>query len=308
MKHIVSVSIGSSDRNHSAQVSILGEDYLVERIGTDGDIDKAIELIRKMDGEVDAFGMGGIDLYMAAVGKKYVFKDAKKIADAARKTPLVDGTGLKSTLEYRVVKHAAEVERLPIAGKRVLVVCAIDRIGMGVAFEELGCRVTYGDIMYALGLPIPLHSLKWIYRLAPIVMPIATRIPFKWLYPTGKGQTVQEGKEAAKYARFYDEADIIAGDFHFIRKYLPERIDGKIIITNTVTSKDVDELGQRGASVLVTTTPEINGRSFGTNVLEAILVTFIKKPIDDITERDYFDQLDRLEIKPRIVRYTQPQE
>ena len=307
MKRIVSVSIGSSDRNHSAHVNMLGEDYLVERIGTDGDIEKAIDLIRKMDGEVDAFGMGGIDLYMAAVGKKYVFKDAKRIADAARKTPLVDGTGLKSTLEYRVVKHAAEVEKLPIAGKRVLVVCAIDRIGMGVAFEELGCRVTYGDIMYALGIPIPLHSLKWIYRLAPIVMPIATRIPFEWLYPTGTGQTVQDAKASTKYARFYDEADVIAGDFHFIRKYLPGRIDGKIVITNTVTSKDVEELGQRGASALVTTTPEINGRSFGTNVLEAILVTFINKPVDDITEKDYFDQLDRLEIKPRIVRYTQPQ-
>jgi len=307
VKHIVSVSIGSSDRNHSAHVNMLGEDYLVERIGTDGDIEKAIDLIRKMDGEVDAFGMGGIDLYMAAVGKKYVFKDAKRIADAARKTPLVDGTGLKSTLEYRVVKYAAEVEKLPIAGKRVLVVCAIDRIGMGVAFEELGCRVTYGDLMYALGIPIPLHSLKWIYRLAPIVMPIATRIPFEWLYPTGTGQTVQDAKASTKYARFYDEADVIAGDFHFIRKYLPDRIDGKIVVTNTVTSKDVEELGRRGASALVATTPEINGRSFGTNVLEAILVTFINKPVDDITEKDYFDQLDRLEIKPRIVRYTQPQ-
>jgi len=55
--------------------------------------------------------------------------------------------------------------------------------------------------------------------------------------------------------------------------------------------------------VLVATTPEIEGRSFGTNVLEAILVTLIKKPVDDITEKDYFDMLDKLEIKPRIVRY-----
>jgi len=305
VKHIVSVSIGSSERNHSAHVSMLGEDYLVERIGTDGDIDRAIDLMREMDGKVDAFGMGGIDLYMAGVGKKYVFRDAKKIARAAQKTPLVDGTGLKSTLEYRVVKYAAEVEKLPISGKRVLVVCAIDRIGMGVAFEELGCRVTYGDLMYALGIPIPVHSLKWIYRLAPIIMPIATQLPFKWLYPTGKGQTTQDPKASAKYARLYEDSDVIAGDFHFIRKYLPDRIDGKIVITNTVTSKDVEELGRRGASVLVTTTPEIEGRSFGTNVLEAILVTLIKKPVDDITEKDYFDMLDELEIKPRIVRYAE---
>ncbi|MEA4884070.1 MAG: quinate 5-dehydrogenase [Clostridia bacterium] len=301
MKHIVSVSIGSSDRNHKATINVLGEDVLLERIGTDGNIERAVELIRELDGKVDAFGMGGIDLYMAGAGKKFVFKDARHIAAAAQKTPLVDGTGLKSSLEYRVVKRVAEVEKLPIAGKNVFVVCAIDRIGMGIAFEELGCKVTYGDLMFAVGIPIPLHSVRSLYRLAPIVMPIITQIPFKWLYPTGKEQSGSAGPR--KYQKYYDRADVIAGDFHYIRKYLPDRIDGKTVITNTVTSKDVDELGRRGASVLVTTTPEMQGRSFGTNVIEALLVTMINKPVSEIAEKDYFDMLDKLDIRPRVVRY-----
>ena len=87
---------------------MLGEDYLVERIGTDGDINRAIDLMRRWTARWTRLN-GRIDLYMAGVGKKYVFRDAKKIARAAQKTPLVDGTGLKSTLG-RVVKHAAEVE------------------------------------------------------------------------------------------------------------------------------------------------------------------------------------------------------
>jgi hypothetical protein len=302
VKRIVSVSIGSRDRDHKTVLSILGEEMQIERIGTDGDIARAIEIIKELDGQVDAFGMGGIDLYMAGAGKRYVFRDARRIAAAAKKTPLVDGTSLKSTLEYRVVKYTEEVEKIPIAGKKVLVVCAIDRIGMGQAFEELGCQMTYGDLIFGLGVPIELHSLAWVKRLGRVLMPIIVQLPFTWLYPTGKKQK----QTARRHSKYYKWADVLAGDFHYIKRYMPDRIDGKIVITNTVTSKDVEDLGRRGASILVTTTPEMNGRSFGTNVIEAMLVTLIDKPVPEITEDDYFEMLGRLNVKPRVVRYGSP--
>ncbi|MFY9114564.1 MAG: quinate 5-dehydrogenase [Dethiobacteria bacterium] len=307
MKRVISVSIGSSARNHSARINLLGEDILVERIGTDGDIGRAIELIEKLDGRVDAFGMGGIDLYMAGVGRKYVFRDARIISAAAKKTPLVDGTILKSTLEYDAVKYAAEIGHLPLSGKNVFVVCVIDRIGMGRAFEELGCKMVYGDLMFSTGMNIPLHSLRSIYLLAPVLMPILTRLPFSWLYPTGQKQNVNREEERAnpklKFQKYYHRADIVAGDFHYIYQYLPPRMEGKIIITNTVTSKEVEELGRRGIRILMTTTPEIDGRSFGVNVIEAILVALIDKPLDRITYQDFVRMLERLDIKPHIVRY-----
>jgi hypothetical protein len=307
LKHVVSVSIGSSARNHSARINLLGKDILVERIGTDGDIHKAIELIGKLDGQVDAFGMGGIDLYMAGVGRRYVFRDARNISTAARKTPLVDGTILKSTLEYDAIKYAAGTDHLPLSGRNVFVVCVIDRIGMGRAFEELGCKTVYGDLMFTTGMNIPLHSLSSIYLLVPVLMPILTRLPFSWIYPTGRQQNEnrEEGKknQGLKFQKYYHGADIVAGDFHYIYQHLPPRMEGKIIVTNTVTSKEVEELGRRGVSVLMTTTPEIEGRSFGVNVIEAILVALMEKPPDRITRSDFVQMLERLDIKPRITRY-----
>jgi hypothetical protein len=78
MKHIVSVSLGSSSRDHKGSMNIFGEEYVLERRGTDGDIEKAISLLRELDGKVDAFGMGGIDLYLQGMGKKLMFRDAKR--------------------------------------------------------------------------------------------------------------------------------------------------------------------------------------------------------------------------------------
>ena len=96
MKHIVSVSLGSSKRDHAFETDFMGERFQIERIGTDGDWDKAIQLIRDLDGKIDAFGMGGIDLYIRIAGKPYIIKDAKRLV-AEAKSPMLDGSGLKNT-------------------------------------------------------------------------------------------------------------------------------------------------------------------------------------------------------------------
>ena len=54
MKRAVSISIGSSKRNKAVQVELLGEQVSIERIGTDGDMEKAAQLYRELDGKVDA--------------------------------------------------------------------------------------------------------------------------------------------------------------------------------------------------------------------------------------------------------------
>jgi hypothetical protein len=43
MKRVVSVSLGSSSRDHKATLQLLGQEVTIERIGTDGDIEKAIQ-------------------------------------------------------------------------------------------------------------------------------------------------------------------------------------------------------------------------------------------------------------------------
>ena len=45
LRRVVSVSLGSSKRNKSHEVEVLGERFLIERIGTDGDLKKFAELI-----------------------------------------------------------------------------------------------------------------------------------------------------------------------------------------------------------------------------------------------------------------------
>ena len=297
MKRIVSISIGSSSRNHKVETEILGEEFVIERIGTDGDIRKAIQAIKELDGKVDMFGMGGIDIYLYGKrNKRYVLKSALPILRAAVKTHIVDGSGLKNTLERRVVRFVNDECNIPFMDKRILLVCGLDRFGMAESFEELGGKVTYGDLIFALGIKIPITSLRALHTVADILMPVVSRLPFKMLYPTGDNQN----QNTPKYHEYYYNADIIAGDFIYIKKHAPLEMTGKIIITNTVTLDDIKLLKERGVKMLITSTPELNGRSFGTNVMEAVLLSLTNVKPDQVTPDIYEDLIAVSGFKHRV--------
>jgi hypothetical protein len=296
LKHVVGISLGSAERDHVVTVELLGQTYKVERLGTDGDMKAMIDKITEMDGHVDAFGLGGMDLYIYAVDRRYEFRDARRIVRVAKKTPIVDGSGLKNTLERRAIEHLAAHTDLFDRPQKALLMCAMDRLGMAQALEKAGCMMTYGDFPFTLNLPIPIHSLNKLALVARVIAPIVCQLPFKMVYPTGEKQT----ESKPRYARYFEEAQIIAGDFHFIRRYMPPEIEGKIIITNTVTRDDIEFLKKSKAKTLITTTPEMDGRSFGTNVMEALLVCLAggKK---ELSEDEHNRSLAELELIPRIV-------
>ncbi len=140
MKRAVSISLGSSKRNKAVEVELLGERVSIERIGTDGDMEKAAQLYREMDGKVDAFGVGGADLGLMVDDKWYPLYSVLPMVRYVQKTPIVDGTGLKNTLENRVVPfmEARIKGYLDQMGRRALVTAGADRWGMTQALIEGG--------------------------------------------------------------------------------------------------------------------------------------------------------------------------
>jgi hypothetical protein len=269
----VSISLGASSRDHSADLELLGGSVHVARIGTDGDMERAARLFQSLDGEVRAFGLGGADLGMLVGGRWYPFHSVRPVVRYVQRTPVVDGSGLKTVLE----RHAAAVlERhfcayLDQVGRKVLVVTGSDRFGMLEGFAEHGYRIVCGDLMFGLGVPIALRSVAAVRRLVPIMMPLVGRLPLRMLYPVGQtGET-----RTPRWTRHFERATVIAGDCHYITRYMPTRMDGKIVVTNTTTPQDLDLFRKAGVRHLVTTTPSLGGRSFGTNALEAALVALL---------------------------------
>ena len=295
MKRAVSISIGSSKRDKAVEVNLLGEMVRIERIGTDGDMEKAAQLFKEMDGKVDAFGLGGADLGLLVDNKFYPLQSVKTIVRFVKQTPIVDGSGLKNTLENRAVPFMHAKTGDYIMEKKALIVSGADRWGMTISFVEAGYECVFGDLMFGLGIPIPLRSATALKRLAPIAVPIAGRLPFKWVYPTGEKQEKRE----PKWQKHYEWASVIAGDMHYVRRHIPDHLPGKVIITNTTTAADVDLLKKIGIKYLVTTTPILQGRSFGTNMMEAALIAASGRG-RVLTHPELTELIDQLNMQPHI--------
>ncbi|MCS7039909.1 MAG: quinate 5-dehydrogenase [Anaerolineae bacterium] len=300
MKHVVSISLGSSTRNKSVVITLDGEPIRIERVGTDGDEAKARRLFEELDGKVDALGVGGVELYLRLEGREYPLRSGLSLVKNVRQTPCVDGRGLKHTLERRVFELATPALGFRPHYRQAFMTLGVDRFGMAQAVAEVSDRVVYGDLMFALGLPIPITSLRQLRVLARLLLPVIGLLPVSMLYPTGEKQE----QITPKYPRYWAAAELIAGDFLYIRKHLPDDLHGKTILTNTTTEQDVELLRQRGLRWLITTTPRYEGRSFGTNMMEAALTAYAGKG-RVLTEAELNELIDRLQLRPSVQRLNE---
>ncbi len=301
MKKIISISVGSSARDHTTRHTFLGQECEISRRGTNGDFKKAIELYKELDGKVDAFGIGGVEFFLQVEDKKYYFRDVKRIRNAIKISKAGDGNGVKGLLERRAFeyleKYLNEKEGRSLKGLPALKTTVVERYSMGKAMVDSGLDVTFGDFMFALGLPIAIKKLSTARLVAATLLPVVTQVPFSWLYPLG---SEQDKPPQPKWTKYYQQSQVIAGDFLQIRQYMPNDLTGKIIVTNTTTPKNVEELRQRNLHILVTVTPRLEGRSFGTNVMEATLLALMDKPQSEVTQTDFLDLINHIPLEPNI--------
>jgi hypothetical protein len=294
MKRAVSVSLGSSKRDKSVTIKLKDQQILVERIGTDGNIDKARELYLDLDGKVDAFGVGGVDLYLRLNEREYPLRAALKLVSGVTQSPLCDGRGLKHTLERRVFE-LAHPQLGDVHFKQAFIPVAVDRLGLAEGVSEISERIVFGDLMVALGIPIPVYGIPNFKRVARVMLPIVSWFPMSMLFYGSDG-----AEQEPKYVKYFQGSDLIAGDFLFMRKYMPMDMSGKTILTNTTTEENFDLLRSRGVKTVITTTPRYDGRSFGTNMMEAALTAYAGKG-RNLTDSELNELIDELALKPTVM-------
>jgi hypothetical protein len=295
MKHVVSISLGSSARDKKAKFKLGDETIVLERIGCDGDEKKARALFVEMDGQVDAFGVGGVELYVRVIDKNYPLRSGVNLVKEVKKTPCTDGRGIKMILEGNIFQMAEPHIHHPISPRKAMMPLAADRYGMANSLDQAGFDLVFCDLMFGLGIPIPVKGLARLRFVAALLLPIVGLMPISILYPTGENQD----ENVPKYEKWFNYGPVIAGDFQYIRRHMPQDLSGKIIITNTTTQDDVDLLRARGVSYLVASTPRIDGRTFGTNVLEAALIAYADQD-RELTDAELQSLVEELDLKPSV--------
>jgi aconitate hydratase len=79
---------------------------------------------------------------------------------------------------------------------------------------------------------------------------------------------------------------------------------GKTIVANTTTAENIEFLKNHGVHLMITTTPRYDGRSFGTNMMEAALTAYAGKG-RPLTLDELNALIDELDLRPTVM-YLNP--
>jgi hypothetical protein len=147
--------------------------------------------------------------------REYPLRAALKLVKGVTKTPLSDGGGLKRTLERRVF-DLVRPKLGEVRFRQGFVPVGIDRQGLATAIAEVCGKIVFGDLMVALGVPIPLYGIPSFKRVARIMLPIVSYFPMSLIFYGSDG-----AQQELKYVKYFEGSDLIAGDFVFMGKYMP---------------------------------------------------------------------------------------
>lgn len=304
MKSVISISLGSSKRDMEGDINVLGQNIAIKRIGCDGSVELAKNMIKNFDGKTTVITLGGTDIYLKVAGMRYTIPLGKQLEQCAKITPVVDGSRIKQTYERKVIEYIVGEKNITnINKKKILIVSAVDRFGMTEELMKFSKNIIFGDLVFADIIDWPIRDY-WLFKIIAnfYLSHIMPKMRFQDLYPTGRVQDHMTGK----FQRYFDEADIIVGDWLMIKKNLSPIggfLTGKTIITNTVTVEDIRILREKKLGQLITYTFKIGERSFGTNVMDGVFVAILGKKLDEIKDNDYYEIINKLNLKPEIMTF-----
>jgi len=299
--------IARSGEERTDIVRILGQAVSVRRLVCGDDLERACRLVEEYDGAVSVIGLEDIPLTLRLGQEQTGHELTGKIATAARDTPVVDGAGIRPALERWGTMLADRAQPGIFAEKRVLMMPGLNHVGLASSLAGHGCRVRYADPVVFFGLP----DFPGVTRRATMEQAAGPMLEalqsdeLRRLYPGA-----EHGRGHGHHG-LVQWADLLAGDAATIRCFAPGDLRGKTIVVDRASQEDVDDFARRGASILVTMLPALEGDgSLGgasAGLIEAALVAVRSDPGLSLSEDTYLDQIAGLDWSPGV-RYLQPDE
>ncbi|GAB4530183.1 MAG: serine carboxypeptidase [Anaerolineales bacterium] len=306
MKKILVIHLGNSEEEQTV-ANILGQDVQVVRIGAGGDIERVRAMLHSWDGKVDAIGLDGYPRELNLAGYRMTHALHASLFTEGISTPLVDGSGVRNSLESWSLILAERAQPGLFSKKRVLMVPGMNHQNLVRGMRNYTEEIRYADPVIYFALPdFPLFtSPNLAARIAlPTLEQLKDAPPRRIAPQAGTPGTPRTEKP-------FLWADVLAGDIGAIRRYAPAKLKRKIVVVEWASAEDLADLKQRGASIVVNLIPKLDGdgdmdhRSAA--MIEALLVALRPNPEQPLTENTYLDMVAELAWQP-VLHFLQPED
>jgi len=304
VKQVVSISLGPSENNYQFETEFLGQDFIIKRFGTDGDMEKAAELLLKWDKDAEVIGLGNVK-FPYGFGPRYLIKKHHhKLHElgAQIQTPVTIGSALRDVSFEWALRYIEYTFGNYFDNARVLFLSGMNNYRIAKVISEFTDNLSFADPVIENGIPKFVNSLKDFESYAHGVHEVLQWVPSKRLTTS-----VMPIKAWNDYLlrKAMQKADIIVAPHYNFDGYFKnaglEELGGKTIITSTVYDKRVTFLKEKGVDIIIDTTPKILQRVVAPNVLEALIIAALGRKRDQIQPDDLLEIISEQKMDPRIV-------
>lgn len=302
MKHVVSVTMGSSKNDFTFETDFLGQPFTVSRVGADGDESQAWELLRRHQAKADAIGLGMIRDHHDVGTRRIVHADTERMLGVVTRVPATTGAALRRLLQVRAVRHVQKQLGNFFNNNKVLFLSGVVNYDMAVAMADYTPNLRFADAVLQTGAPKMLTSLNQLEvfargaRLAESVLPLRTL------------STVMPGLSAVKSSlvrKQIRDSHTVVGTFDDLKQFMEDgALKDKTVITSAVDDERFAAFKRWEANLVVDVSPTLFDHVVGTNTIQAMILAALNMSSEELADADLEDIIRELTIKPRLLHPT----
>jgi len=271
----------------------------VRRLGADGNSTKAWELLRRNQGEADAMGLGEVADHCDVAGRTITNRATQRLLNVVTRVPVTTGATLRRLLQVRAVRHVQKELGNYFNNNLVLFLSGMRNYDIAVALSDYTRNLSFADPVFQAGSPLLLTSLNQLELYARGNEFVAGSKPWRML----------EGSLAAlknkRVAMALAKAHVVVGTYDEIRAVGDgNNLAGKTIITSAVNDDQLEFYRKCRVNLVIDGSPKIFDRVVSIATLEAMILASLGRPAAEVSDDDFTEIIDELDLKPRLLHPT----
>ncbi len=295
---IVNVSLAGSDRDYDQHVTFLDREFHLRRIGTDGDVARAEELVRKWAVDADVIAVTGIREAHEAGLYDGDLEAVDQVKRATRMVPVTDGHALRNVLQEWSIRHVQSEMPGYYTNARVVVLGGLNHARTIRILQEYTQNFDYAD---------PLLRMDILRRMdANPLLGLAASIgmwPMRQLPKAVRSQLKAPGHgvSSSLARRALDDAHVIVGTYEEISAFGVGDLRGKSVVTSSISDDRLAELADQDVDMVLDSTPQPFTFTVTSAVLEAMMLAASGSPLGRLTNDDLLDMIVAAGLEPRVL-------
>jgi predicted amino acid dehydrogenase len=298
MKKVVTVTLGSSKQDFAFKTNFLGQHFEVQRLGADDDTGKAWELLRRNQATADAIGLGEIGDHFQVGLSTLVNTETKRLLNVVTRVPVTTGATLRRLLQVRAVRQVQKELGNYFNNNLVLFLSGMRNYEMAVALSDYTPNLSFADALFQTGAPAMLGSIEQLEMFATGSRLVPSR-------PRAMLESYMSGFKSRMVSSAVAKSHVVVGTFAELKAVgNAANLSGKTLITSAVDEERLAFFTKCKVNLVIDVSPKLFDHVVGVNTIEAMILAKLEKKADEVSDDEYTEILDELNVKPRLLHPT----